>query len=115
MSKFDYETSLKIEQAAYKNDWGFYTLLTAVIRMADSENLRKLQAVFPDVVQEFRIRYNAPGGILAEDYWKDGASAGGGLDGDNLEKLEREFPDVVDELRQRYNAPGGRLPEDQEL
>ena len=48
-------------------DYPFYALIQAAMRKADSENLVKLQAAFPLVAQELRIRYNAPGGILLSD------------------------------------------------
>ena len=48
-------------------NYSFYALLIATIRQADSENLNKLEYVFPEVVLEFRERYNAPGGKLKDD------------------------------------------------
>ncbi len=44
----------------------FYTCLMAAARLADTDNLGKLMSVFPLVVNELRVRYNAPGGILTQ-------------------------------------------------
>jgi len=49
------------------NGYGFYSLLFALIRKADSSNLEKIERIFPDEVAEFQARYNAPGGILEDD------------------------------------------------
>ncbi len=60
MSHFDYMVSRNIEAEEYP----FYALVMACIRQADSDNLEKLREAFPDVVHEFRARYNAPNGYL---------------------------------------------------
>jgi hypothetical protein len=39
----------------------------AAIRQADTFNLKILRGMFPDIFEEFRQRYNAPGGILSEE------------------------------------------------
>jgi hypothetical protein len=63
MSYYDYTQTRtrEIEEAS------FYTLLMAAIKKADDLNLYKLEAVFPDVVEEVKLRYNAPGGRLPDD------------------------------------------------
>lgn len=63
MSLYDYEKSKEIAQA----DYPFYALIMAALRQADSINLLKLKACFPFIFQEFKERYNAPGGVLAGD------------------------------------------------
>ena len=63
MSLFDYQQS-KIIAA---QDYPFYALLMAAMRQADTDNLIRLDAEWPDVVREFRARYRAPGGILPLD------------------------------------------------
>lgn len=42
----------------------FYTFIMCAIREADTDNLERLQSVFPEVVEELKARYNAPGGAL---------------------------------------------------
>jgi hypothetical protein len=63
MSLYDYHVSLELA----KQDVPFYALLMAAIRKADTDNLQKLSFVFPQLVAEFRARYNAPGGKLPQD------------------------------------------------
>jgi len=59
-SHWDYERSFEIS----KEDPPFYALLFALIRKADSRNLEKISREWPDVVAEFKMRYNLPGGLL---------------------------------------------------
>jgi hypothetical protein len=49
------------------NDPAFDTLLTAIVRKADDENLAALESAFPEKVAEIRARYNATGGLLPDD------------------------------------------------
>lgn len=63
MSLYDYQQSIAISSASYP----FYALIMAAARQADTDNLHKLQSVFPDTVNELRKRYHAPGGRLPED------------------------------------------------
>ncbi len=60
MSRFDYEQSKKIAA----QDYTFYALIMAAMRQADSENVIRLQTMFPDTWDEFSRRWNAPGGVL---------------------------------------------------
>jgi hypothetical protein len=60
MSLYDYQASLDIRSRGYP----FYGILMAAIRGADTDNLEKLKAMWPEVVEEFQARYNAPGGLL---------------------------------------------------
>lgn len=60
MSLFDYERSVEM----FKKDEPFYALVMAAMLKADSDNLFKLQRVFPDTWRELHERYNAPGGRL---------------------------------------------------
>jgi len=59
MSLYDYQASRQV------SGMPFYALIMAAMRRADTENLAKLQAVWPDVWAELDARYNAPGGLLA--------------------------------------------------
>lgn len=61
MSLYAYQES----QELATRDWGFYSLIMAAMRKADTDNLDLLKAAFPDVWRELRERYNAPGGMLA--------------------------------------------------
>lgn len=63
MSRYDYIKSQELSAG----DPPFAALIMAAIRKADTINGMKLQAVFPDIVQEFRERYSAPGGYLPEE------------------------------------------------
>jgi len=63
MSLYDYEKSKRISGCGYP----WYGLLMALIRDADTDNLAKIECEWPDVVAEFRARYNAPGGLLEGD------------------------------------------------
>lgn len=60
MSLYDYNMSQDIAA----NDYPFYALIMAAMRKADSNNLARLEAVFPGTAEELRHRYNAPEGKL---------------------------------------------------
>jgi hypothetical protein len=60
MSLYDYKTSQKIAA----EDHPFYALIMAAMRQADTDNVEKLRAAWPEVWEELRARYNAPGGFL---------------------------------------------------
>jgi hypothetical protein len=45
----------------------FYAILMMAMDRADTQNLAKLKAAFPEVYEEMRARYLAPGGILPGD------------------------------------------------
>lgn len=72
MSLRDYEISQKIDDG----DWGedFYALVMVLMRNADSDNLAKLKAAWPEVWAELRERYNAPQGLLVGERNVDGFS-----------------------------------------
>lgn len=61
MSLYDYLRSRDVAVL----DVPFYTLIMAALRQADTENAEKIRLAWPDVAQEFKARYNAPGGVLA--------------------------------------------------
>jgi len=63
MSLYDYRLSLEIS----KHDPPFCALIMSAIRKADSTNLEYIRMMWPEVVQEFKRRYHAPGGILPEN------------------------------------------------
>lgn len=48
-------------------DPSFAALIMAAARKADTNNLERLGQAFPEIVSEFRSRYNAPGGVLEAD------------------------------------------------
>lgn len=60
MSLYDYQESQKIAV----QDFGFYALIMAAMRKADTDNLYRLQRLFPETWRELLARYNAPGGKL---------------------------------------------------
>lgn len=63
MSLYDYQQS----QIIYATDVPFYSLIMAAMRQADPINLSKLKQAFPDIHEEFKERYNAPGGLIQAD------------------------------------------------
>lgn len=64
MSLYDYRKSREIEA---DDNYSFYALIMATMRMADTENLLLLQSAWPEVWSELQRRYHAPGGELPED------------------------------------------------
>jgi len=62
MSLYDYQASLDISS----DDPPFYALIIAAMRKADSTNIEKLKAAWPEVYDEFRARYSAPLGVVPE-------------------------------------------------
>ena len=45
----------------------FESLIFAAIRKADSVNMERLEASFPELVAEMKLRYNARLGVIPED------------------------------------------------
>ena len=60
MSRHDYIESRVIAQ----QDHGFYALIMAAMRKADTVNSVRLRDAFPDTWTELEHRYNAPLGML---------------------------------------------------
>jgi len=58
MSLYDYQKSILINS----EDYPFYALIMVAMRKADDANLAKLHTVFPEIYNELKARYNAPGG-----------------------------------------------------
>jgi hypothetical protein len=63
VSLYDYVVSKRLGA----EDAPFYALIMAAIRKADTENLLKLKAAWPEIYKEFEARYFAPGGLLKGD------------------------------------------------
>lgn len=63
MSLYDYKKSQEIDS----KDYGFYALIMAAMREADSVNLCKLKYEWPDIYTELQARYNSPGGKLENE------------------------------------------------
>jgi hypothetical protein len=63
MSYHEYMVSRELTST----DPPFYALIMCAMRKADTTNAAKLRAAFPDVWNEFQARYNAPGGVLADE------------------------------------------------
>ena len=61
MSLYNYEVGLRISAQGYP----FYALVQAAMREADTDNLEKLKAAFPDQWKDLQERYHAPAGKLA--------------------------------------------------
>ena len=56
-----------ISQEIKRKDYPFYSLVMALVRKADTDNLEKLRVAFPETVKESEKRYHAGVGILPED------------------------------------------------
>ena len=63
MSLHEYEESRAIE----REDRSFYGLIMAAMRRADTDNLERLKAAFPETWAELQDRYRSPGGRLASE------------------------------------------------
>ena len=63
MSIYDYRQSVEVA----KKDYPFYALIMAAMRQADSYNIAKLRAAWPDVWLELQDRYHSPGGLRDGD------------------------------------------------
>lgn len=63
MSLHEYEVSKVVSTC----DYPFYSLLFALIRQADTNNLEKIKQAWPDKYKEFVDRYHAPGGKLGNE------------------------------------------------
>ncbi len=66
MSLYDYEKSKEIS----KEDPPFASLIMSAGRKADTHNFAKLKLMFPEIISELKIRYDAPGGLLPEEIKK---------------------------------------------
>jgi hypothetical protein len=65
VTHFDYQAS----KAVVAQDYPFYALIMAAMRQADTRNMTMLEEAWPEVADELRARYHAPGGLLAgEEY-----------------------------------------------
>ena len=73
MSRYDYLTGRQLEGLGYP----FGALIQAAMRGADTDNLAKLKAAFPEVWEELRARYEAPGGYFPGEYRQEEAVAKG--------------------------------------
>lgn len=63
LNLIDYEISKRISAL----DLPFAALIAAALRKADSDNFARLKQAFPELTNDFKSRYNAPGGILLKD------------------------------------------------
>ena len=63
MSLCDYEKGREIGIM----DYPFYAIIQAAMRLADTENLAKLQHGWPEIWTELIDRYRSPGGELPGD------------------------------------------------
>ena len=63
MSLYDYKESQEI--AAH--DYGFFALIMAAMRKADTNNSMALKQAFPLTFAELQEHYNAPEGVIESD------------------------------------------------
>lgn len=73
MARYDYMFSLEI----FRTRPTFKAVIMAAMRQADSVNIEKLKASWPDVWEELQGRYNAPGGWLPGEINDDGEVVNG--------------------------------------
>lgn len=57
---------MSLHEYLYSKTLTFYELVFSLLRKADSDNLEKIKAVWPERYAEFIARYHAPGGVLPE-------------------------------------------------
>ena len=67
LNLIDYEISKRISA----NDIPFAALIAAALRKADTNNFARLKQAFPELTSDFKLRYNAPGGILLKDNFQN--------------------------------------------
>ncbi len=63
LNLIDYRESVEIS----RSDPSFAALIAAAMRKADSQNMALLTAAFPEIAEDVKRRYNAPGGELPGD------------------------------------------------
>lgn len=63
LNLIDYEISKRLSYL----DLPFASLVAAAMRKADTDNMRRLKEVFPQIHEDLQARYSAPGGVLASD------------------------------------------------
>lgn len=68
MSLYDYNQVKPL----LEGDPPFYALVMAAMDRADTMNLERLKAAFPEVYAEHRERYNAPRGLLPGERDEEG-------------------------------------------
>lgn len=68
MSLYDYNQVKPL----LEGDPAFYTLIMAAMDRADTFNLERLRAAFPETYEEYRARYNAPRGLLPGERDEEG-------------------------------------------
>ena len=81
MSHYEYLIGIEISE---KNP-PFYAIIQAAMRQADSDNLDKLKAAFPDTFRELAFRYDSAGGYLSGEQ----TSEAEGLDEESKFQLNR--------------------------
>jgi hypothetical protein len=67
MSLVSYQQSLKLSMV----DYDFSALIMAAMRKADTGNQIELRIAFPQIWEELKARYDAPGGFLEGEYGHD--------------------------------------------
>lgn len=67
MSWHDYRDYRRIEHALAVADASFPARIWAAYCKADTTNRARLEYGFKEIIEEFRLRHDAPGGVLASD------------------------------------------------
>jgi len=64
MSFSHYKEGQALHLHCLNNGIEFYSVLQCLIRMADSKNLEAIQNGFPGRVEELKLRWISPGGLI---------------------------------------------------
>jgi hypothetical protein len=67
MTYHHYMAGREIERFRHEHGLPFYGMIQAAMRGADTDNLARLRAAFPEVYEDLKARYDAPGGVLPGD------------------------------------------------
>ena len=108
MSHYDYTYSLEIS----RKDPPFYGLIMAAISKADSSNYEKLRSTFPEVWNEFQIRYHSPGGCLDIEEHEKIHNNGKKYDRGIHEILQKRFLEERRRIQQQLEGENDQRPGD---
>ncbi|MCK9597456.1 MAG: hypothetical protein M0R06_00370 [Sphaerochaeta sp.] len=67
MSLIDYRQGQQLARQVLAEKISFHAVIQCAMRIADTDNLERLQSAFPHVWNDLQLRYNAPGGQLPDD------------------------------------------------
>lgn len=68
MSYYDYHKGIELESFCEDHDIPFAAMIQVAMRRSGSDELDKLRVSFPEIWEDLRTRYNAPGGMLPGEF-----------------------------------------------